>query len=200
MRQTTLTLAALLFSSAAFASNSSCDSNDPTTRLACFDQLADTIDACQAKTDKLDRLVCYDDLYRAIKTAFGGKALAQPSVMPTPAPTVAAPAQASPTAVPAPSPVTPTVAQMQDGFGNERKRSQTESKQLESISSAVTKVVKDPYKKWTLTLANGQRWKQTESRHLRVNVGDTVVIKRASFGSFLLHRAGSNKQMRVKRL
>ncbi|QIZ77983.1 hypothetical protein [Ferrimonas lipolytica] len=194
MRRTTTTIAALLFSSAAFASTAGCQADaDPSSRLACYDSMASTIDECQSKTDKLDRLVCFDNISEAIKTVLG----ANKSSTVTPAvPAAAAATTAAVVAAPTPvaTPVDPVGL-----FGHENKKKEEQAEAIDSISATVTSISTDPYGKFTLTLDNSQRWRQTESGRFKVGNGDTVIISRASFGSFLLKRAGSNKQIRVKR-
>ena len=50
-----------------------------------------------------------------------------------------------------------------------------------------------------VTLDNGQVWKQVDASNLRLRVGDTVDIERASLGSFMLRKKGSKRSMRVSR-
>ena len=52
----------------------------------------------------------------------------------------------------------------------------------------------------TVTLENGQIWKLTDVDVFRAKVGDTVVIKRAALGSFLMNEVNSKRAYRVKRL
>lgn len=183
MRHIVLPIAALLFSNVAFASNAACsnDSN-PKSRLACYDKMAATIDECQSQQDQLDRLVCFDNLSSAFKSAFAANA----DGASLPAQT----AKQAPAAVIAPS------AAQEASFG----AAEIATEKLEEITSIVSKVSTDPYKKWTLTLENGQRWKQIESDRVKIKAGDTVTIKRASFGSFLLTKQGTSRTSRVKRL
>lgn len=52
----------------------------------------------------------------------------------------------------------------------------------------------------TVTLENGQIWKLTDVDVFRAKVGDSVVIKRAALGSFLMNEVNSKRAYRVKRL
>jgi hypothetical protein len=54
--------------------------------------------------------------------------------------------------------------------------------------------------KVVIWLDNGQIWQQIDSQNLRLSENDRVVVRRASFGSFLLNKVGSNGSMRVKRI
>ncbi|WP_156904823.1 hypothetical protein [Ferrimonas senticii] len=181
MRYLPLSMAALLLSSAAFASSAGCQSQSShSDRLACYDQMADAISSCQSKSDKLERLECYDNINSLVRDAFSRPA-PQATTTSTTATTIAPEVDA------------------EARFGNENKAIAA-SKTLDAISATVEKIANDPYGKWTLTLTNGQRWKQTDSSNLKVRRGDSVTIERASLGSFLLSREGSNKRVRVKRL
>jgi hypothetical protein len=51
-----------------------------------------------------------------------------------------------------------------------------------------------------MTLENGQTWQQSGSSRLRLSQGDTIIIEEASMGSFMLHKLGSARSMRVRRI
>jgi hypothetical protein len=70
------------------------------------------------------------------------------------------------------------------------------------IQAVVLNVSKQGYGQGALlvTLDNGQIWAQAESvTHARIKKGDTITIRKASLGSFLLVTA-SDVTMRVRRL
>jgi hypothetical protein len=70
------------------------------------------------------------------------------------------------------------------------------------IQAVVLNVGKQGYGQGALliTLDNGQIWAQAESvTHVRIKKGDTITIRKASLGSFLLVTA-SDVAMRVRRL
>ena len=51
-----------------------------------------------------------------------------------------------------------------------------------------------------IELDNGQRWQQTDTAMLRLKAGDSVRIRRASLGSYLLQRASGGAGYRVRRI
>lgn len=73
-------------------------------------------------------------------------------------------------------------------------------KEPEFIKLTVKKVKKDPYGEITVYLEEGQVWKQTDGRALRLKQGDKIVIKKGSFNSFNLMKAEGSRTMRVKRI
>ncbi|MBY5993209.1 hypothetical protein [Ferrimonas balearica] len=181
--RTTLLLITLL-SGGVHAAGFGCnDKSDQLDRLACYDQLAEAIAQCAAKGDKLDRLICFDEFTQA-----AGRALPPQANAPV---TVAPAAPAAPVAA-APAPK----ADMEQDFGKQ----EAPAKAIDAIEAAVTKVTTNAYGQWTVTLSNGQRWRQTESKRYKLKSGDTVVIERASMGSFLLHKTGFGHSTRVKRV
>ncbi len=71
---------------------------------------------------------------------------------------------------------------------------------VDEINSSIRSVVQDPRGRYTLTLEDGARWQQLDTRKLNEpRVGQPVRIRRAAMGSFL---ANVNKQVaiRVKRI
>ena len=70
----------------------------------------------------------------------------------------------------------------------------------DQITSAVARVSRDPFGKLTLTLENGQVWKQIDTKRLRIRDDSRVVIRKAALRSFLLHLEGSKTSIRVRRL
>ncbi|MEL7185037.1 MAG: hypothetical protein AAFN50_01220 [Pseudomonadota bacterium] len=72
--------------------------------------------------------------------------------------------------------------------------------QIKQESVAVAAISKSATNKLTITLDNGQVWRQIDSTKLRLKVGDTVIIRAKSFGSFKLSKETGNRSIRVKRL
>ena len=70
----------------------------------------------------------------------------------------------------------------------------------DQITSAVARVSRDPFGKLTLTLENGQVWKQIDTKRLHIRDDSRVVIRKAALRSFLLHLEGSTTTTRVRRL
>ena len=79
---------------------------------------------------------------------------------------------------------------MQQATGNER---------IDSLTANITRLQTYAYEKVVITLDNGQVWKQVDTSNLRLRVGDSVTIERASLGSFMLQKDGSKRTMRVTR-
>ncbi|GAA5194672.1 hypothetical protein [Ferrimonas gelatinilytica] len=180
MRRSLSLTAALLSSSAAFASPLGCDSQvDPQSRLTCLERLSDAVTQCSQQEDKLDRLLCFD----ALSTSESSPA--------NPRADSGKPEGAFPNQPPA------ITAAPETDFGLERLAIKQTPDQLTGQVSAIQT---DPYGKWTLTLENGQRWRQTESKRLRVKIGESVIIRKGALGSFSLSREGSNNSTRVKRI
>lgn len=140
---------------------------------------------CAAVPDKLDRLVCYDNLSASLAT----KSVSSISVEPT---TVAV---ATSAAV-----VTSTVDTQTstiEEFGNLKKK---EEQQVDTINLTVNKVTKDPYGALKIQFDNGQVWKQADSRSFKLKPEQKVYIEKAALGSFILGTKDRNTTIRVKRL
>jgi hypothetical protein len=72
---------------------------------------------------------------------------------------------------------------------------------VKEISSSITRVAKDPYGAWVVTLEDGSTWTQTDDQPLGLppERGDKVVVHRGSFGAFFL-RVSGQPGIRVKRI
>lgn len=71
--------------------------------------------------------------------------------------------------------------------------------QIDKIVAIVTDVRKSATKKLTVTLDNGQIWRQLDSQRLRLKRGETVIVRKASLGSYLLEKHSGSRSIRVKR-
>lgn len=167
---------------------------------ATADALRDELRVCRDLTDDEVRLICYDAAVdRSKKGAYSSPAPASGN---TPAAPPAKPAGASDAAA-----ATAAAAGLsqQDLFGktaNEVERTVEEAtgdERIDSLSATITKLREYTYDKVLVTLDNGQVWKQVDASNLRLRVGDTVDIERASLGSFMLRKKGSKRSMRVSR-
>ena len=155
-------------------------------------QLEQQLASCAAKADKLDRLVCYDDLAAKVATQSATPApVAAPVVTSTAAPVAAAAIAPAAVATSAAS------ADAVDEFGIQRKPAET---QIEKIYLQVKDVDADPYGAIVITFDNGQVWKQTDSRKYKLKQGESVYIEKGALGSFLLGVDDRNGTIRVKRL
>ncbi|KPZ65287.1 hypothetical protein AN392_01441 [Pseudoalteromonas sp. P1-16-1b] len=141
------------------------------------------LQACSFIENDFNRLLCYDN-------TIAGKSLTQ-SARKQPE----QPAQANVKADT--STVTAPVAIKEKEFGLEHKEI-TENGE-ESITSIISSVKKAPYGELIITLENNQQWRQIGSDSLRLDEGDTVIISRGVFNSFLLKKADQNRSIRVKR-
>lgn len=71
---------------------------------------------------------------------------------------------------------------------------------LEQIVSGVTRVAEGPYGKLVIELDNGQVWRQLDSARLPLDTGESVQIRKAGLGSFLLEKATGSRTIRVRRI
>ncbi|MEZ5995327.1 MAG: hypothetical protein R3C25_06205 [Hyphomonadaceae bacterium] len=77
----------------------------------------------------------------------------------------------------------------------------TESEPIDRIESQVVRVIQHADRRSTFILANGQSWIQIESRPAtNVRPGDTVAVRRAALGSFMLSpaRGAAHRVRRVE--
>jgi hypothetical protein len=158
--------------------------------------LPPSVAACTAEKDSLARLVCFD---REVAKYTQSSARV--------APTPTAPARVSPpaaTVVPTPPPV---ASQPGDDFGvaGQLARKRKEAKEdageaVKELNASVSSLSKKPYGELVVTLDNGQVWQQNEAKSsFVIKEGETVVIKPAKFGSFML-TTGSGATTRVHRI
>ena len=165
--------------------------------VASADALRDELRVCRDLPDDEARLICYDAAVdRSRQNAYSRPAPASESAS---AATPAEPAGASGAAAAAAG------LSQEDLFGktgDEVERTVEEAtgdERIDSLSATVAKLREYTYNKVLITLDNGQVWKQVDTSSLRLRVGDSVDIERASFGSFMLKKQGSKRSMRVSR-
>jgi len=162
--------------------------------------LEQQLSICAVKGDKLDRLVCYDDLAAKVQQANeNGHAVAVtlPAVVAQTTP----PTQAvgvTPQAVQ--TNTVPVASSVQQDPVADFGLQKTVEKDLGKLYFKVTEVKKDPYGAFIITLANGQVWKQSESDRYKVNKGQTIYIEKGALSSYLLGTDDRNSTTRVKRL
>ncbi|MGL4580785.1 MAG: hypothetical protein ACRCVP_18100 [Shewanella xiamenensis] len=141
---------------------------------------------CSVISDKLDRLICYDNLAASIQGAS-----AQTSVK-----AITPVAVAVPTA--AVSTTAASTAKVENQFGIAPKPVQEDV--VDKIYLDVESIAEDAYGALKITFTNGQVWKQTENRKFNLKVGEKVFIEKAALGSFLMGTESRNAKVRVKRL
>ena len=168
---------------------------------------------CKQLTDNSARLSCYDRLAATFVSQEASAVVAVPgtSVPGTAVSGVAAPgtvareAAASGAAAPASTPAvvatpataTPSAEVIAADFGKTQSRP---SDQVEQLQATVKSLSRNKMRKLLITLENGHTWRQTEDDSIQLKAGDSVTIEKASFGSFLLSKTGTNRKVRVKRV
>ena len=152
------------------------------------------LQACSLIDNDLKRLVCYDNVVagkpltqNAVQSASESKQIATETNT-----NAQAAAGAAVVAEQATSSANST-----ENFGLEHKKTEQESEQ--DLTAEVAKVEQAPYGELIITLENKQTWRQIGTDRFRVSKGDTVIISRGMFNSFLLKKDGTSKTIRVKR-
>lgn len=153
---------------------------------------------CIEISSSADRLACYDKLAGRVSAPKALAAAPAPS-----APAAASPAAASPVAAsPAPAtPVTvasvaaapaPAAAPTEEDFGRSKVRkartaaSSGAPPEIKSITAKVAAFGRSPNHRTQVTLDNGQIWEYQDDPDPLLSIGDSVTIKRATLGSFIL--------------
>lgn len=156
-----------------------------------FAQTTDTnarLVACRAIGDVALRAACYDRIVNGLNS--GGAA---PPTAPAPIPA------AAPTRPAAPAPVAPT-----SRFGADDlplpKRDPEAAKLSDQMIAKATSIKTDGMGLVTVTLDNGQTWRQTEGPALRVLPGAEVKIRPGLMGSYLMSLTLGNRSVRAKRI
>jgi len=148
--------------------------------------LAEQIAACRALDICAERMACYDAIVADDGDPPGTAA------MPRPAP------------APAARPVeTPSAEELFGKSAEETQRSIAESAgdaALDQLEATITGIQEYGRDRVLVSLDNGQRWRQTAASSLRLDEGDSVVIRGASMGSYKLSKAGGKRTMRVERV
>jgi hypothetical protein len=145
---------------------------------------------CIGISSSADRLACYDKLAGRVSAP---KALAASPSAAAPAP--AAPSPASPSAA-APAPAAsvaaapaPAAAPTEEDFGRSKVRKAAVSgapPEIKSITAKVAGFGRSPNGRTQVTLDNGQIWEYQDDPDPLLSIGDSVTIKRATLGSFIL--------------
>ena len=71
--------------------------------------------------------------------------------------------------------------------------------QISEIEAIVTDVRRSSNKKLTVTLDNGQVWRQLDNKPLPLKSGEAVIVRKASLGSYLMEKQSGSRSIRVKR-
>ncbi len=167
------------------------------------DDLGSAVRSCRMEADAARRLACYD---RVAETATGSGAPMVPVAPVTASAAHAAPAAAAVAAPAAPAAVAATPS-ARDNFGREHEAQAVEQKQrqqdaraLGALEGTVTKIEQRADGLLTVTLDNGQIWRQnTIDSKFRLKEGDRVKIQAGSMNSYILS-GPSKKSTRVSRV
>ena len=127
---------------------------------------------CIGISSSADRLACYDKLAGRVSA-------------PKAAPVAAAPAPAASVAA-APAPAAAPAA---EDFGLSKVQKAASSSSPPEIKSVTAKVAgfgHSPNRRTQVTLDNGQVWEYEDDPDSLLSIGDSVTIKRAALGSFIL--------------
>ena len=149
--------------------------------------LSQQILACQAQTDSLQRLVCYDDIAKQL-----GKAPVSDETSVQTATSVATKVAAQSVQT-----VQPTLSTAEANFGQEAKV----IKEVEEVRYVIKSAKLSVRKKWRFVFENGQQWEQKDSdRFAKYTAGEEVIIKRGVMNAFYLKKTDANRTIRVKRI
>ncbi len=160
-----------------------------TAALAAADEtFVDAVRECRSLASTEARLTCYD---RAVDehTARDDAGPASP----------AAPAAA----VAADEPEAPSAEELFGMSPVEAQRTLEKSagrETVDRIEASVVELRTIASNKIAVVLDNGQVWRQTTASSLRLSEGDDIVIRRRSFGSHTLQKAGAARSMKVQRV
>ena len=140
---------------------------------------------CLKIQDSLARLVCFDDLAEQAVPAVNVKAKMVKNTPEVKDETTMAPASTK-------------VAD----FGAEHLTTYKVAEEDQQVVLIVEQLSKDHYNKWRFTFTNGQQWQQTDNDFLKIEVGDSVLLKKGFMSAVYLKQnlPDSNRKIRVKRL
>ncbi|GLS82287.1 hypothetical protein [Paraferrimonas haliotis] len=157
------------------------------------------LQSCASIESSLQRLDCYDNLARSVSKPAASASISSEKTAPATSATAASVVASTPVVTPAQnSEAVKTTQQKVDEFGAKKKPQA--DKELQEITSTISVIKRDPYKRLRLTLANKQVWAQTDYERLSIRTGDKVIIEKGAFGGFKLRKADGGKKISVKRV
>ena len=171
----------------------------------------DTLEACRSIADDARRLACYDDIPLPA-TVPQAPAVVDTVVTPAPRKTTPDPPPVpDPPSAPEDAPVADAASDdanvVQRGLGRLRglfgrdEPAPEKPPELQSIEGQVVKIVKLARGNHSLTLEDGQMWRESEVKpRARYRVGDAVVIARGAFGSYNLSSERTGHRVKVRRI
>lgn len=148
--------------------------------------LSDALKQCSKVDNSLKRLVCYDKL---VQRANGLQNSDLPELRQQQRTRVADTKAES---------VEQNLTKEQ-AFGFEKDIQIQKEAEFDSIRAIALKIELNPYKRMTITLDNGQVWKEAEKGYAKIKEGDEVIVERGMMGSFYIKKADSKRRSRVKR-
>jgi len=144
---------------------------------------SDEINQCRLLQDNVKRLDCFDNLFgRPYRKQSTKRLVEEPSP-----------------SVPAQTKAQQNISSPESSFGAEALSVEA-PETIDEIQASVTNRVDGSRGYSSVTLDNGQIWKQKDRSRFIVKAGDTIVIKKGTFGSYLLSKTTSNRTSLVKRI
>ncbi len=139
---------------------------------------------CSAISSDADRVACYDKLAGRVPVPKARPSLAAPVPAPA-APVAAAPVPAPATPVEA-APV-PAAAPTEEDFGRSKLQMAARSPAgIKTVTAKVAAFGRSPNLRPQVTLDNGQIWEYQDAPDPLLSIGDSVIVKHGTLGSFLL--------------
>ncbi|MBM3515835.1 MAG: hypothetical protein FJX59_19285 [Alphaproteobacteria bacterium] len=175
------------------------------SRLFCYDRVVDTLAAGSVAVPQPPAPVVPPATAPVYQTAPVAARSAIPPVPQAAVPVVQTqrvqpPIQPPVQATPAPVPV----ATATERFGAEsvdaQKRRVQSKSDPDTMHAKISQTKKDRFGNATVTLDNGQTWRQTEGNPLNAPAGADIVIKKGVLGAYFLTLADSNRSIKVKRV
>jgi len=177
--------------------------------LLAFNTHADSLNdlqKCAATKDSLTRLVCYDQVMKVLNGAqipqsvVNKQVKQQISVRATePAKTVDSAAPLRP--VSSKAIVVKQATTKDEDFGQEHLAKTTAEKnnEIKEVVFVVKTAKQTARDLWLITFENGQVWKQSDSKYIKLSAGDNVVLSKGMLGAIYLKKDQKNRKIRVKR-
>lgn len=170
--------------------------------------LTGELSRCRGIDSLSQRLACYDRIVDGLPEV-NVTSTVQPTA-PAPTAKTSSAAAASKSQAPVeskPSQPEPAAAKPEELFGKSNAEVQEvvakklEIETVDQIASKVKRIQISPSKEYVVYLENGQVWRQKDKPgKWRIKVGETAIISKASFGSFLMKSDARKKSVRAERL
>jgi nucleoid-associated protein YgaU len=142
---------------------------------------------CIGISNSADRLACYDKLAGRVSAPKTAPSVAAPAPA-APAPAAPAAAASAPAASVAAAPA-PAAAPTAEDFGLskvQKAASSSSPPEIKSITAKVAGFGHSSNRRTQITLDNGQVWEYQDDPDSLLSIGDSVTIKRATLGSFIM--------------